>query len=56
MRWVLRWVSKWRGTSATYHISGRNLCTDCAVKFLGIQNESPRDKVLTLSPFTIYGK
>lgn len=44
------------GTSATYHISGRNLCTDCAVKFLGIQNESPRDKVLTLSPFTIYGK
>ena len=44
------------GTNAMYRIRGLNLCMDCAVKMLGIENESSNEKVLTLSPFSIQGK
>jgi hypothetical protein len=44
------------GTNAMYHISGKSLCRDCAVKILGIGNDSSRDQTRTLSPFQINGK
>lgn len=41
------------GTTALYNVFGRNLCMDCAVKMLGIQNDSSSEKVLKLSPHLI---
>jgi len=41
------------GTSAMYNVFGRNLCMDCAVKLLGIQNDPSSVKVLKLSPHLI---
>lgn len=41
------------GTTATYNVFNRNLCMDCAVKMLGIQNEPSNVKVLKLSPYLI---
>jgi hypothetical protein len=41
------------GANAMYRIDGRNLCTDCAVKMLGVQNESAGEKILTLTPFSL---
>ncbi|MGA8078704.1 MAG: hypothetical protein WB868_15135, partial [Xanthobacteraceae bacterium] len=44
------------GTTAMYNVFGRNLCMDCAVKVLGLENEPPSEKVLKLSPHLILGK
>jgi hypothetical protein len=44
------------GTNAMYRIRGKNLCRDCAVKILGIENEISNEQVLTLEPFSIHGK
>jgi Phage portal protein len=44
------------GTNAMYHMGGLNLCRDCAVKYLGIQNDSSREQTGTLNPFLIQGK
>lgn len=44
------------GTTAMYNVYGRNLCWDCAVKILNIQNASSSEKVLTLAPHVIIGK
>jgi hypothetical protein len=41
------------GTSAMYHIDGRNLCTDCAVKYFCLQDEPTAEKVRILNPFII---
>ena len=41
------------GATAMYSVSGHALCMDCAVKMLGIQNESSKEKVLTLSPYIL---
>ncbi len=44
------------GTSAMYQIRGKNLCRDCAVKILGIGNDTSREQTRVLSPFQIQGK
>ena len=44
------------GTNAMYRIGRKNLCRECAVNVLGIENEPSDEKVLTLSPFSIQGK
>ena len=44
------------GSSAMYNIYGRNLCWDCAVKILDVQNASSSEKVLRLEPHLIIGK
>jgi len=41
------------GSSALYHILGRNLCTDCATKFLGLENEPATTKVRELGKYII---
>jgi hypothetical protein len=41
------------GSSALYHILGRNLCTDCATKFLGLENETPAMKLQELGKYII---
>lgn len=41
------------GTTAMYKIYGRNLCWDCAVKILDLQDASSSEKVLRLSPYVI---
>jgi len=44
------------GTNAMYRIRGRNLCRNCAVKMLGIEDEPSNEQILTLDPFSIQGK
>jgi hypothetical protein len=44
------------GTNAMYHIGGRNLCRECAVKVLGIPNDPSGEQTRVLSPFQIQGK
>ena len=44
------------GTTPKYNVYGRNLCWDCAVKILGIQDASSSEKVLWLTPHLIVGK
>jgi RHS repeat-associated protein len=44
------------GTTAMYGISGRNLCPDCAVKMLGIEDEPAAEKVIILRPFLLPGR
>ncbi len=44
------------GTNAMYHVSGKNLCRECAVKILGLKNDSSREQTRTLNPFQIQGK
>ena len=39
------------GTTAMFSIYGRNLCMDCAVKILSIQNEPAKEKMRILSPY-----
>jgi hypothetical protein len=41
------------GTTGMYNVTGRVLCSDCAVKALGIQNESPGEKLETLMRFIL---
>ena len=44
------------GTNAMYHMSGLNLCRECAAKFAGVENELSREQTKTLSPFQIQGR
>jgi hypothetical protein len=44
------------GTSAMYRIRGLNLCRNCAVKILGIENAPSNEQVDTLDPFSIQRK
>ncbi|WP_428671164.1 hypothetical protein [Reyranella sp.] len=44
------------GTTATYGISGRKLCYDCAVKILGIGDEPAGEKSNILQPFLLKGR
>jgi hypothetical protein len=39
------------GTSGMYSISGRNLCRNCAVKFLGIQDLPAAEQMMILQNF-----
>lgn len=41
------------GTSGMYNIDGHVLCMDCAIKFFGLQDDSPKERVRTLAPFLI---
>src|SRR5579862_409455 len=41
------------GTTAMYRMNNLNLCTNCAVKYLGIENETPREQLRVLDPFLI---
>ena len=41
------------GTTATHRITGRNVCSDCAVKMLGIQTEPLKEKIETLRRFLL---
>jgi hypothetical protein len=41
------------GTSAMYHIDGKNFCNDCAVKYFSLQDEPAAEKIRILNPFTI---
>jgi len=44
------------GSTATYGISGRKLCYDCAVKILGIGDEPAGEKSIILKPFLLPGR
>ena len=44
------------GTNAMYRIRGLNLCRNCAVKILGIENAPSNEQVDTLDPFSIQRK
>lgn len=44
------------GTTAVFGVSGRNLCVDCAVKSLGIENEPAGEKIIILRPFLVQGR
>jgi len=39
------------GSTGMYFIGGRNLCHSCAVKKLGVENESPAEQIRALQPF-----
>lgn len=41
------------GMSGMYNIGGRILCTDCAVKYFGLQGEPYSEKARILAPFVI---
>ncbi|WP_043289336.1 RHS repeat-associated core domain-containing protein, partial [Paraburkholderia oxyphila] len=36
------------GSTGAYKVNGLILCTSCAVKMLGVENESPAEKAITL--------
>jgi hypothetical protein len=41
------------GTTGRYNINGRVLCSDCAIKFFGLQDEPQSEKDRVLRPFVI---
>jgi hypothetical protein len=41
------------GTGAMYRIFGRNVCRDCAVKMMGLENESGAAQTKALAPYLI---
>jgi hypothetical protein len=41
------------GTTGRYNINGRVLCTDCAIKFFGLQDEPQSERDRVLRPFVI---
>lgn len=41
------------GTAAMYHIFGRNLCRDCAVKMMGLENLPGSEQTKTLERYLI---
>ena len=44
------------GTTAMYGVENRNLCRNCAVKRLGIEDEPEREKIRVLRPFLLPGR
>ena len=44
------------GTTAGYRISGRNLCTHCAVKMLEVEGKPGAEQIRTLRPFSLPGR
>jgi RHS repeat-associated protein len=43
------------GTTAMYCVSGRNVCRDCAIKLLNLQNDPSDEQIKVLRPFGIGG-
>jgi len=45
-----------RGTTATHRVSGRNLCTSCAIKMLGFEELPSVERVKSLAPYILRGR
>ena len=44
------------GTTAMYGVRNQNLCANCAVKRLGIEDEPETEKIRVLRPFLLPGR
>ncbi len=43
------------GATATHSVGGRNICTQCAIKKLGIENEPGAEQIRVLRPYSLGG-